>query len=280
MRAVDPTIRLIASGNDLAWNRTLIEIAGKNIDQIAIHHYYGQREMHGDLGNLLAHPLTYGRFLDQMREMLHQLVRDGHIQLTVNEWNTALPLPAQHTMKSALYAGSMLNGFERRGDIIASTAVSDLVNGWSGGIIQASRHDIFVTPTFLVNKLYSDHLGTERLVAKVQSPTFDTTLEGKGIPILNAIATRSADGKSIFVKAVNNDLQHGLTLEIHVDGAVLAPQAELDSLTAASVDAENTFTNSAVVSVRSSSLRFEDHLAVELPGDSVSIITLHVIPAK
>jgi alpha-L-arabinofuranosidase len=82
------------------------------------------------------------------------------------------------------------------------------------------------------------------------------------------------------VKAVNNDLQHGLTLEIHVDGAVLAPQAELDSLTAASVDAENTFTNSAVVSVRSSSLRFEDHLAVELPGDSVSIITLHVIPAK
>ena len=47
------------------------------------------------------------------------------------------------------------------------TAVSDLVNGWSGGIIQASRHDVFVTPTYLVIRLYNETLGRDRLAARV-----------------------------------------------------------------------------------------------------------------
>ncbi len=41
------------------------------------------------------------------------------------------------------------------------SAVSDLVNGWPGGIIQASRHGVFVTPIYLVNRLYATHLGAD-----------------------------------------------------------------------------------------------------------------------
>jgi alpha-N-arabinofuranosidase len=280
MKAVDPSIRLIASGSSPEWNHTLLEIAAPHIDLLAIHFYYGQQEMRGDLGNLLAHPLDLDRFYGQTRAMLHQYAPDGHIHLTVNEWNTALPVPAQHTMISALYAGSMMNGFERNGDIIASSAVSDLVNGWSAGIIQASCDNLFVTPTYLVNKLYSDRLGTQRLSARVKSPTFDTTLQGNGIPILDAIATRSPDGKSIYVKAVNNDLQHGLNLEIQVDGAALAQQAELDSITAPTSGTENTFASPAAVSIQSSSVKAGDHFVVELPSDSVSVLTLHLLGAK
>jgi alpha-L-arabinofuranosidase len=280
MKAVDPSIRLIASGSTLDWNRTLLQIASPEIDQLAIHFYYGQQEMRGDVSNLLAHPLTFDLFYGQMREMLHRYAPDNHIYLTVNEWNTSLPLPAQHTMVSGLYAGSMLNGFERNGDLIASTAVSDLVNGWSGGIIQASRDNLFVTPTYLVNKLYSNHLGTQRLSTVVRSPTFDTTFEGKAIPILDAVATRSADGKSLFVKAVNKDLEHGLTVELHVDRVALAPRAEFDSVTAAFPDSENTFTNPDSVSIRSSGVTASSNFAIELPADSVSVITLHPIQAK
>lgn len=280
MKAADPTIRLIASGSDLEWNSTLLQIAAKNIDQIAIHFYYGQEEMEGDPGNLLAHPFTLDRIYDGMRTMLHQYAPDNHIQLTINEWNTSLPVPEQHTMISALYAGSMMNGFERNGDIIDSTAVSDLVNGWSGGIIQASRQELFVTPTYLVNKLYSDHLGTARLATQVKSPTFDSTLQGKNIPILDAIATQSGDGTMIFVKAVNKDVKNGLALHIHVDGVALAPQAELDTITAPSPDTPNTFTNPLAVSVQNSRVRYGKHFAVELPSDSVSVLTLHVAESK
>ena len=46
MKAVDPTIELIASGdNNMNWNRTVLQEAGSTIDYLALHHYYGTREM-------------------------------------------------------------------------------------------------------------------------------------------------------------------------------------------------------------------------------------------
>ena len=89
------------------------------------------------------------------------------MRLIINEWNTSLPVPRQHSMESALYGARLMNVFERSGDLVEMTAVSDLVNGWSGGIIQASRHGVFVTPTYHAIRLYNEHLGRDRLAARV-----------------------------------------------------------------------------------------------------------------
>ena len=281
MKAVDPGIHLIAVGHELPWNRTLLQIAGANIDEIAIHFYYGRKEMGNDWGNLYAHPLTFDSFYEKMSAMVQELAPHRHVELNVNEWNTSLPVPSQHTMRSALYAGAIMNGFERNGSIVGASAVSDLANGWSGGIIQASREDTFVTPTYLVNKLYNEHLGAARLGTKVQGPTFNTAAQGDKIPVLDAIATRSADGSEIFIKAVNKDVVNGLQVEVHLDHATVAPTAELESITAASPDVANTFMHPDAVSVRSSSVSTSgDHFSVEIPSDSVSVLTLHVVSGR
>jgi alpha-N-arabinofuranosidase len=280
MKAVDPTIHLIAVGHDLEWNRTLIEIAGKNIDEIAIHHYYGKKEMQGDVNNLLAHPMHFSQFMDQMREMLARMVPDKQIQLNINEWNTSLPVPEQHTMESALYAGGMLNVFERHGDIVGASAASDLVNGWSAGLIQVSREELYVTPTYLVNKLYSDHLGKVRFATQVQSPTFDSTLEGVGVPVLDCVATLSADGTKLFLHAVNRDQKNDLAVKVHVAGAMVGSSAQLESVTAASPKAENSFQTPEAVSVRSLTVPAGTKFTVQIPSDSVSVLTLHVSKTK
>ena len=63
MRAVDSSIQVIAVGdNDMTWNRTVLTGTRERLDYLAIHHYYGRREMGGDLRNLLARPLHYERF--------------------------------------------------------------------------------------------------------------------------------------------------------------------------------------------------------------------------
>src|SRR5207248_1310746 len=63
MRSVDPSLKFIAVGdNNMNWNRTVLRLAGRNIDYLAIHHYYGLREMQGDRMNLMAHPLHYEKF--------------------------------------------------------------------------------------------------------------------------------------------------------------------------------------------------------------------------
>ena len=64
MRAVDPAIQVIAVGdNDMAWNRTVLQLAGEAFDYLAVHHYYSHRDMDADLRNLMARPLHYERLV-------------------------------------------------------------------------------------------------------------------------------------------------------------------------------------------------------------------------
>ena len=64
--------------------------------------------------------------------------RPAAIGLAINEWGLDLPETRQHSMEAALYGARLMNVFERSSPLVAMTAESDLVNGWPGGIIQAS----------------------------------------------------------------------------------------------------------------------------------------------
>jgi alpha-L-arabinofuranosidase len=277
MKAVDPSIKIIASGdNNLEWNRTVLTIAGRNIDYLAVHHYYGESEMKGDVHNLWAHPLHYERFYRQMQQMIRELVPGRDIKLAVNEWNTSLPLPQQHSMESALYAARLMNVFERSGDLVQMSAVSDMVNGWSGGVIQASRHAVFVTPTYLVNELYASHLGGERLYSTLDGPTFDSTLEGQFVPTLDAFVSRSRDGRQIYIKAVNADTANAITTKVSLAGSSVSGQARIETLNSGGLITSNDFSQPDSVHVSTRQVGAGRKFVVTLPAHSVSVITLEV----
>jgi alpha-N-arabinofuranosidase len=280
MRAVDPSLKLIAVGdNDMRWNRTVLAEAGREMDYLAIHHYYGRREAAGDPANLLARPLHYERFYEQVGRVLKELVPGRDIQLAINEWGLDLPVERQYSMESALYGARLLNVFERAGDLVGMSAVSDLVNGWPGGIIQAGRHAVFVSPLYHVNRLYAERRGDERLSTEVTSPTFDTSREGKGVPVLDVSASRTADGRRIYVKAVNADTSAALSTRITVEGARVAPRAEMQVVTARTLGDSNDFSRPGVVSVRTGPVRAGDSFTVTLPKHSVAVITLDLTRA-
>jgi len=279
MRAVDPSLRFIAVGdNDMAWNRTVLGRAGAGIDYLSIHHYYGLRESKGEYANLMARPLFYERFYRDVGRAIKELVPGRDVRLIVNEWNTSLPVPRQHSMESALYGARLMNVFERSGDLVEMTAVSDLVNGWSGGIIQASRHELFVTPTYLVLRLYNEHLGRDRLAARVDSPTFDSSLEGTKVPVLDVVVSRSADGRQLFVKAVNTSRDRTLKTTIAVNGAAVSAGGSMRTVTADSLEAANSFRTPDAVTVRSGAVAGGRTFTVDLPAHSVSVLTLPLAP--
>jgi alpha-N-arabinofuranosidase len=277
MRAVDPAIKFIAVGdNDMRWNRTVLKIAGAHIDYLAVHHYYGRSEMKGDALNLMARPLFYERFYRQVEQLIREMSPDRKIKLSINEWGLDLPERRQYSMESALYSARLMNVFERSGDLIAMSAVSDMVNGWPGGIIQASRHAVFVSPIYLVNQLYNEHLGTERLAAKVDSQRFDTSLEGKAVPYLDVIASRSPDKRKVYIKAVNTDQARPLNATVSLTGAELESNAEIATLAADSLGVFNSFSTPEAISIKRSQLKAGSSFMVELPKHSVSVITLSV----
>jgi alpha-L-arabinofuranosidase len=277
MRAVDPSIQVIAVGdNDMAWNRTVLAGTGERVDYLAIHHYYGRREMGGDLRNLLARPLHYERFYHEVDTAWRELPAHRQPRLAINEWGLDIPESQQYSIAAALYGARLMNVFERQSDLVAMSAVSDLVNGWPGGIIQAARHGLFVTPIYLVNRLYATHLGAERLTTRVDGPTVSTTREGNKIPVLDVTASRSADGRRIFVKAVNTDVEWPLSARVEVRGAQVSPDAIVRRVMADSLAAVNGFATPEAVKVSESPLRAGNIFTLELPRHSVSVVTLTV----
>ncbi len=275
MRAVDPSIKLIAVGdNDMNWNRTVLRAAGRNIDYLAIHHYYGRREMRGDIANLMARPLFFESFYRRVAQLLRELGLGDRVKLAINEWGLDLPSERQYSMESALYGARLMNVFERAGEIVEMSAVSDLVNGWPGGIIQAGRESVFVTPIYLVNQLYAEHRGDSLLTTTVNSRTFDSSHEGKNVPYLDAVASRTADGKTIFVKAVNTNQTSALVTTITIQGVSPGPQAELKTIAAASFRDANDFSRPDAVSIQRTILPSGSNFVVTLPKHSVSVIVL------
>jgi alpha-N-arabinofuranosidase len=246
MRAVDPTIKLIAVGdNNMNWNRTLLRAAGANIDYLAIHHYYGRREAGNDLSKLAARPLYFERFYREVGQLLRELGLEGRVKLAINEWGLDLPTERQYSIEAALYGARLMNVFERSGELVEMSAVSDLVNGWPGGIIQAGRHNVFVTPIYLVNQLYNTHRGEVRLASEVVSPDLD--------------ATASRSGNTIFIKAVNLSPTSSLTTTISVRGLTPIGRADLKTI--------------SELEIKTRSVPAGNPFVVTLPKQSVSVIT-------
>jgi len=277
MRAVDPDIEFIAVGdNDMDWNRTVLRIAGDRIDQLAIHHYYGRNEMAGDARNLMARPLRYERFYKDVEKVIQEEAPGRRILLNINEWGLELPESRMYSMEATLYGARLMNVFERSSPLVALSAESDLVNGWPGGIIQASRHGVFVSPLYHVNLLYNRYLGRDRLKTTVEGPTFDTSREGTGVPVLDAVVSRSADGSEIYVKAVNTDPTSAVPTRIDLQGIDVAPEASWHILAAESFEVRNGFATPDAIRPWRKVIPAGDSFEVSLPPRSVSVIVLRV----
>ncbi|HET7457790.1 MAG TPA: alpha-L-arabinofuranosidase C-terminal domain-containing protein, partial [Gemmatimonadaceae bacterium] len=208
MRRADSTIRFVAVGdNDMAWNRTVLRAVGRDVDFLAIHHYFGFDSAQRDPRHLMTRPLYYERFYHAVDSLARADVPGHAIGLAINEYGLAVPERMQHGMDAALYGARMMLVFERASPIVAMSAVSDMVNGWPGGIIQAGRERAFVSPLYHANAMFAAHAGRDRLRTTVDGPAFgvDPTRRGALAPAVDAVASRSADGRRIFVKLVNTD---------------------------------------------------------------------------
>ena len=177
-------------------------------------------------------------------------------------------------MESALYATRMMNVFERSGDLVTMTAVSDLVNGWPGGIIQAGRHGVYVTPTYRAIQLYAANLGAERLETTVESPVVDVPDGPKAVAVIDVTARRSADGRRDILKAVNTSPDAAVRARIVFQGWRPPARATQHTLTAPTLQTANSFTTPDAVAVRSRVVAAGRTFTIDLPRHSISVVVL------
>jgi alpha-N-arabinofuranosidase len=278
MRAVDPSIRLIAVGEGLspdadAWNSAVLKGAGADIQYLAVHDYDSLTQ-NAKAANprdaMMGRPGEYEQNFRHIADVIHHDAPGQDIRLIVNEWNLFYGAGVVQSMEGAVYASRMMNGFERDGNIVEANSISDLLNGWIGGIIQASRDRIYGTAEFYAVTMYNDHLGTDRLRTSIASPQLQP-----GEDAVDAVATRSPDGADVYVKLSNANPTAAIATAVEIDGFPHDPAAHLTLLSSPDTHLRNTFAKPDAVVPSEHSLTCAATCDLNLPADSVAVLTLH-----
>jgi len=304
MRAVDPSIRVVAVGNTIysdrpddpgrIWNEIILREAAALIDDLSFHLYQpgqeGWQESY-DIERLhrsvCAAPLEAERMIVRMGNQIAQISPNKKIGVVFDEWNLWLTPPPQagsmhqvnYTMRDALYCAGMLNAFQRQCEILTMANLAQLVNVLPLIVTDALRAypTAMYWPFWMFTRM-------QPLALKIQSssPHFDADAIGvnmpaqKNVPYLDISATRSADGEKLTLSLINRHPRRKMKVEIALSGFSRLYPSKAWMLSAETPLAVNSFELPGTVSARSIALpeMRAGSLKIFLPASSVMVLTL------
>lgn len=256
MKKVDPSIKIIACGSWAVrhdWDRAIIKEAGGYFDYISFHHY------EWDPSNFVHGVGWINQYFHEIKEMIADSP-NKNIKIFDSEWN------AQSTdWRTGLYAGGLLNVFENCGDFVEIATPALFLRhvraggAWDNAFINFDNKSWFPAPNYVVMKLWRDHFAPIRI-----------GLEGDTKSI-NMVATKSEDGKTFYIKAVN------LTNEPR-DVTINVPSgtsATFKRVTAKGLNDRNTLENPNAIEAKDAEVKLEGKtVKFHLPAYGVGVVTV------
>lgn len=232
MLAVDPTLDLIAVGApaDLYghWNELVLHTAGTAIKKLSVHYYSirtEKRDVTPAVEEMYWPKVASAHEVEEMLDRTYDIVcthADPPPPLIFDEWNTYVEAKPpdffeNYSMADAIYAGALMNACLQRAAWIKMSASFNLLNVM--GNLRVSPTGVWKTPTGLVLELYTRHRGDRAVGCRATSETVATPELGNlpafdAVSLVDAAATRSADGATLFLSVVNRDPARPAELEI------------------------------------------------------------------
>jgi len=173
------------------WDPRIIEQAGKLFDILSPHYYNGIYFK----ADCVEDPYNYEQFLKSRAEIIRKS-DNPNIKIYVSEWNLTNNRWG-NDWRVGLYAGGILNAFERQGDIVTLSCPAlflrrqGVTNQWDNALINFDQKTWYPAGNYIAMKLWRESFAPHLLA-----------VDGPDRP-LNFVATRSADMKTVFLKAVN-----------------------------------------------------------------------------
>ena len=247
LRRIAPNARIVACGqkrsNDMDWSEKVIDLAGENFDILGCHNYEYE-------------PVNFETGLRRIRDYLIKLrdyiraSRHPHIEIGVLEWSL------QHTYdwRAGLHTAGSLMLYEELSPNLSMTCPALLMRNttddpkWTS-FIYHDHVSWFPGAGYVVEKLFREHYA-ERYLASTTGAFHDvperrrlfdnisTLIPEEWTPgSLDAIASMSADGRRIVVKAVNYRSERNILL-VRLQGAAVPEKAivTLHTITARLMD--------------------------------------------
>jgi alpha-N-arabinofuranosidase len=281
MRAVDPSVKLVACGSSgpfmptyIDWDRTVLEECYEEVDGISLHRYWGNdEETRHDSSIYVAMNLAMDR---QIREIaavcdtVQARKRSGkQLHLSFDEWNVWYRArsgdavngggrPAPHlleepyNLEDALVVGGLANSLIRHSDRVRIACLAQLVNVIapiatnSDGIL---RHTIYYPYQWALKygrgrALSIEPEGPGYEVASLGRPTEAIGLPSPGfgkVPYLDVVATLDPEKKTASILVLNRDLEKPRNLELVWHDLTPSSVTSFETITGADLKAGNTF---------------------------------------
>jgi alpha-N-arabinofuranosidase len=226
MRAVDPSIKLVAAGSSnygadwIAWNRGVLQRLRNQADYIAIHTYInnGPNDLERYLGGWQQ---TIDRYIETTAALIRE-VRTGQnprpIYIAYDEYNVWYRtgvregLEEIYTFEDALAIGVFFNSFFRHADVVKMANMAQMVNVIAP--IMANESGVFLQPTYLPLVEYGKQRGNVALDVWWDSPRYTIQNRPAEIRYLDISATYDAKTRQVFLNVLNRSKDKDITAEI------------------------------------------------------------------
>jgi alpha-N-arabinofuranosidase len=196
------------------WDPRIIEEAGKLFDILSPHYYNGIYFT----ADYIEDPYKYEQFLKSRGELIKKS-DNPNIKIYVSEWNLTNNRWG-NDWRVGLYAGGILNAFERQCDIVTMSCPAlfmrkqGVTNQWDNALINFDQKSWFPGGNYVVMKLWRESFAPNLLA--VDGPVYP----------LNFVATRSADKQTVFLKAVN-PTSTAVEASLRIDGDMIPKTATM-----------------------------------------------------
>ncbi len=217
MRALDPSIELIAVGEVGRWSEGMMQYCADHMDYISEHFYVGERP--GLLSHVMQMPQRVRAIAEAHREYRKRFasLQGKDIRIALDEWNYWYgphvygELGTQYFLKDALGVAAALNEFARNTDMYFMGCYAQTVNVI--GAIKTSKIAATMDTTGVVLTLYRKQFGQ----IPVQTET--------GGPI-DAMAAWD-EGRNALTLAVVNPTLRQLEVPLEIRGIKLSGSAQV-----------------------------------------------------
>ena len=281
MRAIDPTIKLVACGSSgpfmptyIEWDRTVLEECYDVVDGISLHRYWGNtEETNHDSHIYLAMNLAMDRQIDEIVSVCDTVRAHRRsprqLFLSFDEWNVwyraregdavdghrkQAPhlLEEPYNLEDALLVGGLANSLMRHSDRVKLACLAQLVNVIApimtneDGVL---RHTIYYPYAWALQygrgrALSIAPQGPTYQVASLGRPIESIGLPAPGfgdVPYLDVTAVFDPDGKTAALFVLNRDLAKERELEIVWHDLTPSKVTAFQTITGTDLKALNTF---------------------------------------
>ena len=281
MRAVDPSIKLIACGSSgpfmptyIEWDRTVLEECYDVVDGISLHRYWGNtEETHHDSQVYMAMNLAMDRQIEEITavcDTVRAQKRSGkQLWLSFDEWNVwyrarsgdfsnghGKPHPhlleEPYNLEDALLVGGLANSLIRHSDRVKVGCLAQLINVIApiatnqDGIL---RHTIFYPYSWALKYAHGRALSVQPEGPGYEVATLGRPVEDGGLPIpgfgdvkwVDVAATIDMEGKSAAVFLFNRNLEKPQDVELIWRDATPSAVNQFMTITGPDLKAGNTF---------------------------------------